>query len=1242
MGGGDVQATAKTKRAIAKPALAFICLLAPLACAGQASAARGHEFTGVFGTKCIAAPCVEGELEKPAGVAVNEASGDVYVVDEGAGRVVRFASNGEFVSEFDGSGLLAKEETEAGGLGREGEEKTGRFEKPQTIAVDNSCAVRRAADPTLAQATCEAEDPSNEDVYVVDAGHRVVDKYSAEGKYLGQITKAGEIAFSARALDGVAVDPTGKVWVYREEPAQLDGFDNKTPNEFLAPEISLKTPNGEARPGLAIDSNGDFYAMLATPRGGAGGFFLRAGKFDHSGEPIIAELDEQEASGLAVEQSPSANSFIDNLTSVGVFDAEGGEVERLGEEHEAKHLSEGAGVGVDVSRGVLYVADASAGQLVVFGQAPASTPKIEGESFSNVSSDSATLTAQINPRSVPGEAASEWHFQYGRCTSASSCQTSAYESEVPKPFGQLPADFETHPLSVRLTGLEPGASYHFRALAKNAHGEGEAGQEEIFTTETSGGPLVLPDDRGWELVTPPDKQGALIAPIEETGVVQAAADGSAITYQANSATEAEPQGGSNQLQILSRRGDASWATRDIAIAHSASTGLAVGPGPGSEYRFFDQALTLSAVNPIGPFDSALSAAASESTAYLHDLGESCGSACYEPLVTRANDTASPFVPFGEREKCEPHPEQSEGSAGVECGPQFLGATLDLSHIVLQANAPLAPGGVAGELYEWAGGRISPVSVLPGAERLQTSAQLGFGSGGATSASAQGAISSDGTRISFTAQGNLYLRDMARGETLQLDESEQIAGEPCAGCASGGGEFQFASSDGSRVLFTDQNKLTEDAGAQAGKPDLYQCLLVASGEGQLGCRLSDLTAMHEGESASVQGGVLGASEDGSYVYFVAEGILSGAENVRKEKALAGEPNLYLAHNGTSEFVTTLSPGDAHDWASNERKLRGQPTRVSPNGQWLELMSQGSPTGYDNRDAATGAPVAEVYLYDATSKQLSCASCMPTGVRPVGVEYHGLEPGSGGLVGGPREIWSNSLVAANVPGWTAMGPPFRSRYQDRYLSDQGRLFFNSADGLVPQDANATEDVYEYEPPGVGSCSEAAESFSAASGGCTSLISSGRSSQESAFLDASESGDDVFFLTSERLSAIDTDNAPDVYDAHVCSESPCIAYPPAPGAPCDESTCRPLPTAQPSIFGAPASATFQGPGNQAPAPSPPAAAAKKTAAQIRAEHLKKALKACRAKQKKRKRHACEKQARKRYAPAKAHKAKRRGAAR
>ena len=61
--------------------------------------------------------------------------------------------------------------------------------------------------------------------------------------------------------------------------------------------------------------------------------------------------------------------------------------------------------------------------------------------------------------------------------------------------------------------------------------------------------------------------------------------------------------------------------------------------------------------------------------------------------------------------------------------------------------------------------------------------------------------------------------------------------------------------------------------------------------------------------------------------------------------------------------------------------------------------------------------------------------------------------------------NEAAHSGVGGNNSFEVPL---YESRVLSDSGRLFFDSSDGLVPQDVNGREDVYEYEPGGVGSCS------------------------------------------------------------------------------------------------------------------------------------------------------------------------------
>jgi hypothetical protein len=314
------------------------------------------------------------------------------------------------------------------------------------------------------------------------------------------------------------------------------------------------------------------------------------------------------------------------------------------------------------------------------------------------------------------------------------------------------------------------------------------------------------------------------------------------------------------------------------------------------------------------------------------------------------------------------------------------------------------------------------------------------------------------------------------------------------------------------------------------------------------------------------GVDAVSKDGCYVYFNSEAILA--------PGATGTDPLYVAHyeNGawTTTFISSLSGTGAPEWS-------GDYVELSPNGRYVAFMSSFALTGYDNRDANTGEPDEEVYLYDAVRDRLVCASCNPTGARPTGQ----FDPGGEGLFTGGELLvdrtskWTGRRLAGVLPDWSLAGSGYGNVFlrlrQPRYVMDDGKLFFDSPDRLVAQDVNGLENVYEYEPEGLGGCSSA--------NGCVSLISSGASNSESALVDASTSGEDVFFMTNSRLTAEDFDNLYDIYDAHACSASvPCSAPLVSPPA-CETSdSCKTPPSPQSAVFGDPASATFVGAGNVA----------------------------------------------------------------
>jgi DNA-binding beta-propeller fold protein YncE len=1236
---------------------------------------RGHVFSFSFGS----AGKGPGQLLAPSGVAVNDSTGVVYVADRFNNRVQ------EFQPQLNGQGEVV------------GEAFVGEFKvpAPQSIAVDNSTS---EADPSKGdvyvsgstKASAKEPEPEDKLVFKFTAAGTQITKFS---KFKATEKKGEEPKGLFEPILGLAVDSQGNVYVYDEEGA-IFVLSGGEPN---VDRFAFESPFAKATPGLAVDAQHKLYAghLLETegPEGkpaGVGKFELLEGEAEREPEVISEQLDEENTEAVAVN---TANGFELNdaylsvvntvhgekVTTVASFDEHGAPIETFG----APGLRDGRGIAVGSNSGAVYVADAVSNKVFVFQREPAGRPVVDGISACSLAPKDAacakeegavSLNAQVNPRGADTHA----EFEYGPepCATSGSCTKT--------PSTDLGEGFGDRAVSVEVQNLPPG-TYHYRVVATNRFG-GASSAERTFSIAAS--EAGLPDGRAWEMVSPPNKDGVEPEAIaKEGGTIEAAQNGRAFTYIADGPLPAngEAEGNRNpeRSQILSARTSGGWLSQDLATFHSKGSGIEVGVA--REYRAFSSNLSLGLVDPFpggthsGRFaEPALSPPLTEAekklfeegkdyrekTVYLHDNaqiepeaperpsweaakangerqreGGLPGSLGYLALATEAN--APGGEPFG-------------GGAGA--GVEVVNATSDLGHVVLQSFRA-APG-----LYEWGPsptlgplfGSLQPVSVLPGIQGKRTGGQLG----GPEGRTQRHAISSDGSRVFWTGEDHhLYVRDTVAGETLQLDT--------VAAGASGAGQprpaFQAASADGSKVFFTDTQRLTPDSKASEGRPDLY-VFEMNEGRPPSGA-LRDLTpeGIH-GESAAVVvsevsglgGGVLGASEDGSYVYFVANGALSAGASpghctVRQERAPLGSIcNLYVRHyDGTQwtapKLIAALSDEDAGDWAALSGAagdLTWMTSRVSPNGRFVAFMSNRSLTGYNNEDVTSQAPRErvdeEVFVYDASAERLVCASCNPSGARPAGVLDTGTtgEGAGGALLVDQRRIWSEGTakadhwLAGNVPGWTGTDL-LHAIYQSRYLSDEGRLFFNSPDHLVPAATGAREKVYEYEPKGVGGCTS--------QGGCIGLLSSPKAGEketehESTFLDASASGNDVFFLSAAKLVPQDVDTSYDVYDARLCeASSPCLTPPPPPPPACDEAPenpCKAPPTTAPA-FAAPGTITASGPGNVASVGTLPSkeAGTPKPKQPSRAQLLAKALKACHAKKDKKRRLSCERQARKRY---------------
>ena len=692
-----------------------------------------------------------------------------------------------------------------------------------------------------------------------------------------------------------------------------------------------------------------------------------------------------------------------------------------------------------------------------------SAPQLGKTWVTDVSASSASFHGEVEPNGL----STTYRFEY--------ITDAAYQENVAaarEPFtgaarapagGAAPVGAGSSYITVfqHVSALRAGTTYHYRLAATNSSGT-TLGPARVFRTQSISGGFELPDGRGYEMVSPVEKNGGAIQGPERNhdgGVFEAAASGGGITYSSASSFGEEALGAPPASQYISRlQGAGDWRTEDIS---SPVVSGSYGNEPnGVPYQLFstdlERAVMLNGIHCRGEGTNCPVAnpplPGSEAPNGYQDyyLRDDQGGA-YTALVTT---------------KDAPSLDLNSSQFNVS----FSGASSDLRHVILSTCAKLTPNAteVTGSdgcnpedqnLYEYSSGQLSLINLLPGQTQGTPGAQLG---------AQGGAVSADGSRVYFTDGGHLYLREGS--STKQLDES-----------LGTGGRFETATPDGQVAFFT-----TEEG---SGEEHLYRYRIGGS---------------PESIAAKVRG-VLGASEDGSSIYF--------------QDAVG----LKQWHEGA---IAQVASGAEAAAATNWPPTTGT-ARVSSDGTELLFLSTESLTGYDNTDQTTGQPDSEVFLWRTAGGSLACLSCNPSGERPLG--------------------------PSTIPGALANGKGTTDLYKPRDLSANGqRIFFDSQDALAAFDTNQRGDVYEWEAQGNGSC-EAPE-------GCLFMVSNGKDPEGASFIDASESGADAFFLTYEALVEKDPGytnsekvaGAADIYDARIGGHEPPLPVTPE----CEGDNCTFLP--------------------------------------------------------------------------------------
>ena len=475
--------------------------------------------------------------------------------------------------------------------------------------------------------------------------------------------------------------------------------------------------------------------------------------------------------------------------------------------------------------------------------------------------------------------------------------------------------------------------------------------------------------RAYEMVSPHNKNGADIGLAQP---VRAAADGHAVAYTSFGGF-ADGVSRIYLNQYRSERSPQGWSTANISPPAD--------PFPQPAFLGLPEAVSSDA--------SAAVASSWGSDAYGHPQMINlwryrAGSGGGFDLLSQ------PSIPFSP----DPIP------AGL--GNHFAGASDDFGHIVftstrrLTADSPDAeplPFNGTPYLYEWFAGllRYVGISIPADAGVPIPDAVLGYDSPArAFNHAGDHAISADGAHIFFSSPANLddpqrklYLRaddldDSDPPTTVRVDVSERSVPDPQEGPSL----FQLASADGRIAFFASSEQLTEDAtaaplggpGASSDRCGFARCDLYRwDADAPAGQRLMDVTTGDPSGAAVVA--AVGASDDGSRVYFVAYGELAPG-------ATQGVPNLYLWRQGDGvRHVATLDgspppglgfPADSSIWSFSVQPSSAtdplyRDVRVTADGRFIVFRSRASLTPYPT------AGTYQLYRYDAQTDELSCLSC-----------------------------------------------------------------------------------------------------------------------------------------------------------------------------------------------------------------------------------------------------------------------------
>jgi hypothetical protein len=549
-------------------------------------------------------------------------------------------------------------------------------------------------------------------------------------------------------------------------------------------------------------------------------------------------------------------------------------------------------------------------------------------------------------------------------------ETASYGSVAPAVPGPAGNGGARVVVNADISALRPATTYHFRVVAENDVGDLERGDDVSFTTlaASQGG---LQGERGFELAT---RQPADLS-LEQSGA-RVSVDGNSLVYDYGEINVPLPEESEQHKVVLGTRGTDGWRFRTLDQND-----------PGHMFWIqrviTDENMKTVFMEPpqgIDPEDQN-----GVADLYLERPEQ-------DPLwITR-----SELVPPG-----EPQTDFAAAPFGVMPISDDGSAVAFLSNRRLLASDlnPSGPNGTpigqaSTRLYKWRAGKLTLISELAdGAQPTGTAISAGGSVPGSTvTVNPAHAMSPDGRRLLWSDGTTLYQYVDGRGSKALTH-----------------GKYVDASPDGTRIYYIENGHIYS--------------LNVDSGT------THDLTG-----AAEVQGAVA-VAETGERIYYVAKAALDAEASPLGERPMTGANNLYVTRMDAAgapvgtRLVARLSDsaGDEGIWGFDPDS---RPAAGAPNGAVLAFASSMPLTG----QATSG--VRQLFVYDDRAGALVCPSCMSGAQSPSATAGVNGRINAGGLEITPE-------------GWGGK----------RIVAEDGTVFFDTPTALLPEDRNVSRDVYEY---------------------------------------------------------------------------------------------------------------------------------------------------------------------------------------